>query len=188
MKVIAGKEIGEDLLGKVSRLEMEIFGPKLSVGEQIFRSLHSNDYGGLFCLVDDAGEPIAFADALFLSEEQKEIYLKDKDFKKLVNIGPRVGDDNILYLFGLALVTEYRSTGIIRNFAQIFAKWLDDFKDKGVRMKFTFAEAVSADGARFSRALGLIPVNESDIDEQGRGFYYSPDNMERFIKTFAGRK
>ena len=181
MRIIANKDIDDDLLQKICKLEYEVFGDEYTVGEETFKNMHI-DREGIFCIIDNGGNPIGFADALFISEEQKEQYLQDKDFRKLRNIGARIGDDNILYLFGLALKKEYRNTGIVRMFFQGFATWLDELGSRGVKMKYTFSEATSSDGARFSKAMGMIPVDASKLEPDGRGFYYSPDNLEKFCR------
>jgi hypothetical protein len=184
MKIIANKDIDDVLMGKICELEVEVFGPDLAVGPELLTA-HHRDRQGIFCLLDDKGDPIAFIDVLFLSQEQTTQYLADGDYWKLQNLGFRVADDNIMYLFGLALKKEYRGSGVMKYFIKPFVKWVCDLEARGVKMKYVFAETTSQDGTRFARAMGMIPVDETKIKSDGLGFYYSPDNLAGFIKKFV---
>jgi len=179
VKIIANKDIDDDLLQRMIKIEHEVFGDQ-SEDIVTYRHVHDKRDGGLFCLVDDDGTPIGFADAIFLSDEQKKEYLNDGNFRILKNIGPKAGTDNNLYLFGFALKKEYRNTGIVKMFVRSFATWLGELGSQGVKMKYTFSEAWSLDGARFLQAMGMIPIDKSKISADGQGFYYSPDNLAEF--------
>jgi len=185
VNIIANKDIDEDMLQKITVLEHDVFGDEQSVDPVTYRKMHAKRDAGIFCLVDDGGEPIGFADAIFITDEQKEEYLRDGNFRILKNIGARVGDDNILYLFGLALRKDYRSTGVVLRIAKCFAKWLGELDESGVKVKFTFTETISADGVRFAKAMGMHPMDEQGLKPDGSGFYYSPDNLAKFVKRFA---
>ena len=182
----SNREIDNCLLDKLAALEEKIFGEK-AVGSKIFKNIHSKRHGGLFALVDDQNDPVGFMDAIFLSDEQTKQYLKDHDYRKLNNTGVQKEKDNILYIFDIAVVQELRGTEAVKMLIILgasFAQWLKGLKDEGIKFKYIFCDAVSPEGAKAAaKSMGMKPVKKTF---SGLGFYYSPDNLENYIKKNAG--
>lgn len=179
--VVTNIDVTSELFDKLIKIENEVFGEKC-IDPAYFRSLHAAHNDDLFAVIDNnTNEPIGYFEALFLTEEQKETYLKDYDYRKLVNIGAQIGN-NIMYIFSLALKKEYRGTNAIKMLAQSFATWLYHIRRQGKILDFVFGEAIYHDGVRsLTKSMGMIPVDVTELDAEGLGFYFSPDCLSSYI-------
>ena len=178
-----GEAIDDTLFEAMLRLDSVVFPIEQgnALPPEYFYELYAESKEGLFLLCDaEKGEVVAYLNAIFLNQEQRDRYLHGGHYRELKNCGLRKGG-NILYLYTIACDARYRGGQVMKELAKGFVMWLDVCERQGAYMQEVFAEAVSEDGARIlSKGFGMIPFDPEQIDEQGCGYYYAPDCLRQY--------
>ena len=172
-------EVDDNLLDKVLQFDRTIFlaDDDYSFPDDYLKRMYKDSRDGIFVLLDN-DVVIGYVNCIFLSDEVKDKYLKDRDYLALENIGFNIGDNN-MYFYTLALHQDYRNSGVVKILMQHFTNWLEEQKNKGKRIKNCISEAITEDGIRTLTIMGMIPY---DTDDNGLGIFYSPDCLENYIE------
>lgn len=175
-------EITDELLDKVLEFDRTIFpnDENYSLPDDYLRRMYKNSRDGLFVLMEN-DSIVGYANCIFLSDEVKARYLKNKDYLSLENIGFHIGSNN-MYLYTLAMKEEYRDTFAVKYLMKSFAEWLKQEKEKGKIINSCISEVVTLDGLRTALTMGMIP---QDIDDAGFGIYYSQDCLDSYIEEMV---
>ena len=175
LKVLCGNEVSEEVFSQMLKLDKNIFSGEYSLSSKYIRNLYKKSKEGLFCLIDKE-KCVGYINCIFITNEQKQKYIGSGDFRKLNNIGPKVGN-NILYIYTIALEKRYRGTNALVMLLNSFYNWLLENKNLGINIKYLFAEAVSDSGVKVLKKMGMVPVNKHKLDNSCHGFYYLPENL-----------
>lgn len=172
------EEVNDEILDKVLKFDRTIFpeDEDYSFPDGYFRKLYKDFKEGMFVLLED-NEVKGYVNLIFISEEGKDEFLKNREYLKLENIGFNNGD-NIVYLYNLLLHEDLRDTGIIKLLIKEVCIWLNEKIKNGKKIKFFFSEAVTEDGIKTLKAMDLLPF---DVNDKEMGIYYSKDNLNNFI-------
>lgn len=175
-------EITDELLDKVLEFDRTIFSVEgnYSFPDDYLKRMYKDSRDGIFVLMKN-DIIIGYANCIFLSDEVKARYLKNKDYLSLENIGFHIGNNNI-YFYTLALKEEYRDTFAVKYLMKSFAEWLKQEKEKGKIINSCISEVVTLDGLRTALTMGMLP---QDIDDAGFGIYYSPDCLDSYIEKMV---
>ena len=96
-KVLCGNEVDKEVFSQMLELDKKCFSDEYSLSSEYISSLYKKSKEGLFCLIDK-DKCVGYINCIFITEEQKQEYIGSGDFRKLNNIGPRIGN-NILYIY-----------------------------------------------------------------------------------------
>ncbi len=185
-KVLCGNEVDKEVFSQMLELDKKCFSDEYSLSSEYISSLYKKSKEGLFCLIDK-DKCVGYINCIFITEEQKQEYIGSGDFRKLNNIGPRIGN-NILYIYTIALDENYRGTKALVMLLKRFSNWLLENKKRGINITYLFAEAVSDSGIKILKKMGMIPIDKHKLDDNCHGFYYSPDNLENYFKILKNKK
>lgn len=185
-KVLFGNEVDKEVFSQMLELDKKCFSEEYSLSSEYIRNLYKKSKEGLFCLIDK-DKCVGYINCIFITEEQKQEYIGSGDFRKLNNIGPRIGN-NILYIYTIALDENYRGTNALVMLLKRFSNWLLENKKMGINITYLFAEAVSDSGVKVLKKMGMIPIDKNKLDNNCHGFYYSPDNLENYFKILKNKK
>lgn len=173
LRILKNEEIDDTLLKQIELFDKKIF----SAGEYSFNrgylsGLYKDNKEALFVLLNN-DVVVGYVNAIFLSDENYNDYLKNVDYLKLENIGMHDGENN-MYFFTVALDETLRHTSCIKFLMYEFSKWLERERMLGRVVKRTITEVITDDGLRQTKIMGMLPLNGGNRDF---GLYYSPDNL-----------
>lgn len=173
-------EITEEILDKVLEFDRTIFteDDEYSFPDGYFKKVYEKNKDGIFVLFNN-NIVIGYVNCIFITDENKEEFLKTREYLNLENIGINIGENN-LYLYNLLIKEEYRDGQAIKLIMKEFCRWLDSEIKNGKKIKYCFSEAVTLDGIKTLKAMGMQP---QDINEEGMGIYYSKDNLNNYISN-----
>ena len=179
-KILNNNQINNELLRRITEFDRTIFPLEEdhSFPDGYLERLYDKSKDGFFIMLDENGDIVGYTHSIFMSDKNMEYYLRTKDYLGLQNIGFNVGDNN-LYFYSIVIDKKYRDSDVVKMLMQLFTKWLDEEKKNGKSIKNCISEAITEDGIKTLKRMGMIP---QDIDEQGLGIYYSPDCLENYIK------
>jgi len=184
-KVFSGQEITDELFQNMLILDKELFpeDSEYALSPEYLKSLYAHNRDGLFFLLHtDTNQLIGYHSCIIVSDNAKNDYISSGNYRKLEHAGTQRGDNN-LYIFTLGLRVAYRGSSAMKLLGKAFANWIVKNIAMGNKLKFCFSEAVSTDGARsLTHGMGMVPLDPNKIDQKGRGFYFSPDNLENYTK------
>ncbi len=173
LRILKNEEISDDLLKHIELFDKKIFeAGKYSFPEGYLSNLYQNNKEAMFVLLN-GDVVVGYVNAIFLSDENYNDYLKSLDYLKLENIGLHDGDNN-MYFFSVALDETIRHTPCIKFLMYEFSKWLERERMLGRVVKRTITEVITDDGLRQTKIMGMNPINGGNRDF---GLYYSPDNL-----------
>lgn len=173
LKIVKNEEISDDLLKHVELFDKKIFSEgEFSFPDNYLSDLYRYNKEAMFVLLNN-DVVVGYVNAIFLSDDNYNDYLKNKDYLKLTNIGLHDGDNN-MYFFTVALDEIIRHTSCVKFLMYEFSKWLEKMRMLGRIVKRTITEVITDDGLRQTKIMGMLPLNGGNRDF---GMYYSPDNL-----------
>ena len=173
LSILKNEEISDDLLRHVELFDKKIFFEgEFSFPENYLTNLYKNNREGIFVLLN-GDTVVGYVNVIFLSDENYNEYLKNKDYMCLENIGLHNGENN-MYFFTVALDETIRHTPCVKFLMYEFSKWLERERMLGRVVTRTITEIITDDGLRTTKIMGMLPINGGNRDF---GIYYSPDNL-----------
>jgi len=189
--VVANEQVDNVLLDKTVTFDKTIFplDKDYSVPDEIFKELYRENKDGLFVLLDKFTQSvIGYLHCIFLTDEQRDKYLIDKDYLCLKNIGFQLGNNN-MYFYTMAVAEQYRGTNVVKILAKAFAKWLYDGTKQGKNITFCFSDAITQQGVKTLYRMGMIPYNANkSVEKDGMVTFISPDCLDAYINKILNTK
>lgn len=177
-QIIKNEEVTDELLDKVLEFDRTIFpeDDEYAFPDGYFRKLYKDNKEGMFVLLVN-NNVIGYVNLIFITDENKEEFLKTRNYLNLEQTSFDIGDNNV-YLYNLLVKEEYRDGIAIKYIMKEICMWLDECIKQGKNIKYFFSEAVSEDGIKTLKAMDL---KAQDVDELELGIYYSDDNLISYI-------
>lgn len=182
LSVLINEEVNNYWFEKMIKMENRMFPPEGNdyLEPDYVRGLYKDHKEGLFfCIDEDTNELAGYFTVIFISDQQKDQYLKGMHFSQLQNIGIKEGK-NIVYLYTIAVDDEYRGKACMKLMGKAFAQWMNEKIEEGCEASEIYAEAVSVEGAKsLTKGFELVPME--DVNEKGIGHYKSLDHLKSYI-------
>lgn len=173
LRILKNEEISDELLKHIELFDKRIFSEgEFSFPEGYLSNLYTTNKEALFVLLNN-DVVVGYVNAIFLSDENYNDYLINKDYLSLENIGLHDGDNN-MYFFTVALDETIRHTSCVKFLMYEFVKWLETERMLGRRITRTISEVITDDGLNQTKIMGMLPLNGGERDF---GIFYSPDNL-----------